>query len=193
MNINRDDIVHLMRNMGNIQAAAFSEIMGEILSKEAEVGWEMGPEIDDERRTYLALTCWGDMECLEAIKSDLSLPIIEGSWSIVAGSPRKNWDRYFEMDCDDRGVIGVEAGVWKWKLNSRSSKVANLDIYMDKDYGEYSDRAAALFLIGELGEWFYGSHVALGDVRNLKDSDASALEVEQLRPSMKGWFPDIEI
>ena len=153
MLINILDLKHLLNHINQLPSEGVSEIMGEILSKTPWIGWEIGPDSDRDGHIYCALTCDGNRECLQEISDDLGLPIHESNWVIVAGSPPKLWDMYFEIH-DGQNFVEIDAGKWAWHVN-QSGKLEillhDVDGIMDKS------EILKIFLIGELGEIIYSA------------------------------------
>lgn len=149
ININIEDLKHLLRNFDKISTDGISEIMQEILSQTPWIGWEIGPHLDG--RIYCALTCGGDKTCLQEISDTLKLPLSESNWIIIAGSPPKEWDRYFEIH-EGQDFIGVDASAWVWNVN----KLGKIEFILSGINSNIcKETALKLFLIGEIGEREY--------------------------------------
>ena len=189
MNINVDDMVHLMENISEIPFEGVQEIMGEILSSEPMIGWEMGPDPQNEECTYLALTCWGNIDRLLSLSKQLNPPIIGNGWSILVGSPKKNWDGYFEFVDDGGNKFEFEGRSWKYKINKKSEKL-HITVFSN-DFVDVKNvyDAVYLFMIGEIGEWMFAKYIVVDDIFPLDPLDA--IPFGNLYEFLLNTYPDV--
>jgi hypothetical protein len=190
----KENLVHLMNHIGQLNEEAIRDLMSKILSGRPGIGWELGPDPSHQDRMTLALTGLGRWEHLKEFSQELSLPIETQSWAIVAGIPPRGWERYFEIQMDNGESVGIECGSWMWSLVACRA-FAEIVLLLPESMhrlGELENEAVSIFLSGELGEQNYCERIKVVGIEHLTESMVARelLPVTKLRCSFATWFPD---
>lgn len=186
---------HLMHHSDQISEEGFRELINKIVAPLGSIGWEFGPDPEDSKRMILSFACKANRDELALRARQLRLPIKEKKWSIVAGIPPRDWEKYFEIVRDSGRRVKVEAGTWYWHSSSKAlPKVLNLAIPEGLRLNDDLLREAVfIFLTGELGEGNFAKFVQLGEVSRFSGRPPSTFQsINTLRKQFVQWAPNAE-
>jgi|CXWL01.1.fsa_nt_gi hypothetical protein len=186
------NLVHLMNHVEQVSEEGVRDLITSILQSHPGVGWELGPHPTEGERTVLSLSCKADQRALSELASKIGLPVHTQRWSIVAGTPPRAWDRYFEIVDEQGSSQPVDANEWAWRLHKLTDK-AEIELVFPASLSHVQRQAsdvALVGLIGELGEANVSEFITLRGVTfSGSPTSGDIEEFGDLKQRFVDWFP----
>lgn len=188
-----DKLAQVMGQLDSVDQDAFMDLMAEALDAYPELGWELGPDLDDNDVIRLSLVVSDAPAFRDQAEQAGVFPVEGDNWRIALGVPPRDTDIYLEADVHGE-VLAIDGEQLGWQLRTVDGQV---DLVVGLPPGPLRQLSVAereeladVFVAGELGEinqMDYVNSISVEEIEGLSEAWPS---LATLRGAFAARFPE---